>query len=82
MQEDKIKIFQEPIFDSASVPIEVAAKALNLDKQTVRIMLQQGLVDWGQAFKMPGSSQYTYLISPRVFWLATGYVYQRGAENV
>lgn len=77
MEEKEIKIFQEPVFDSASIPLDVVARALSLDKQTIRIMLQQGLVDWGIAFKLPKSTQYTYIVYPRAFWLATGFIYQR-----
>lgn len=78
MEEKEIKIFQEPVFDSASIPVEVASKAMGIDKQTLRVMLQNNMFEWGKAIKMPNSSQYTYWISPRLFWLATGYIYQKG----
>lgn len=77
MEGKGIKIIQEPIFDCASIPLDVVARALSLDKQTIRIMLQQGLVDWGLAFKLPKSSMYTYIVYPRAFWLATGFIYRR-----
>lgn len=37
MEEKEIKIFQEPVFNIASVPIEVAARAMGIDKQTLRV---------------------------------------------
>lgn len=81
MEEKEIKVFQEPVFDTASVPIEVAAKAMGTDKQTLRVMLQNNMVEFGKAFKLPGSSQYTYWISPRLFWMHTGFVYKKGGES-
>lgn len=81
MEDKEIKFIQEPVFDSASVPIEVAARALNLDKQTVRVMLQQALVPWGVAFKLPKSTQYTYLIYPKKFYEETGFFYCRGEKQ-
>lgn len=73
--------FQEPNFATASIPLDIAAKALGLDKQTIRIMLQNNIVSWGTAFKMPGSSQYTYIIYSRKFWLETGFLYMGGTDG-
>ncbi len=63
-------------FKSANMPIQVAAEALKMDPQSVRVMLQLGVVTWGVAFKMPGSRRYSYLISPKSFYEATGYLWE------
>ena len=68
------------IFEKANVPVAVAAKALKMDCQTVRLMLQQGLVDWGIAFKRKGSKTFTYIIYAKKFYEATGFYYN-GEEN-
>lgn len=62
-----------PVFDTANITVQEAAQALGLDQQTVRILIQQKLVPWGTCFKMPGSTKFTYLISPKSFYEATGY---------
>ena len=67
---------EKVIFDVANMPVSAAAKALRMDCQSVRIMLQQGVVSWGTAFKRPKSRQYSYLISPKKFYEATGYLYE------
>lgn len=45
-------------FRKANMPVAVAAKALQMDCQIVRVLLQNGLVDWGAAYKRPGSRRY------------------------
>lgn len=60
-------------FTTANLSVQEAADALGFDVQTVRVMIQQGLVSWGTALKMPGSSKYRYLISPVKFYEATGW---------
>jgi hypothetical protein len=63
-------------FDCANIPVSVAAKALKVDAQTVRLLLQRGLVDWGVAFKRTTKSrQYSYLIYPKKFYEETGFFY-------
>lgn len=42
--------------------VEEVAKLLNKSPQVIRICLQRGLLPFGTAIKMPGSSQYTYII--------------------
>lgn len=59
------------------VTIAEVAKVMHLDKQTIRLLLQQKLVDWGTAVKLPGSNRYCYIIYSRPFYAATGY---RGDE--
>ena len=58
------------------MPVAVAAKALQVDSQTVRVLLQNGLVSWGTAFRHPGSKRYSYLISPLKFYQETGYLWE------
>ena len=67
-------------FDCANIPISAAAQALRMDCQTVRLLLQNNLVDWGIAYKRGNSTQYSYLIYPKKFYEATGYVYKGGAD--
>lgn len=61
-------------FKKARLSTTETAKALQMDPQTVRVLIQQGLVSWGKAVKMPGSSRYMYLISPQDFYQSTGVV--------
>lgn len=63
-------------FDRANIPVAVAAQALKLDCQTVRLLLQNKLVDWGLAYKRPGSSQYSYIIYSKKFYESTGYKFE------
>lgn len=63
------------VFTKANMPVSVAAKALNLDCQTVRLLLQNNLVDWGIAYKRNNSTHYSYLIYPKKFYEATGFYY-------
>ena len=63
-------------FDRANIPVAVAAQALKLDCHTVRLLLQNKLVDWGLAYKRPGSSQYSYIIYPKKFYESTGYKFE------
>lgn len=64
-------------FENVNIPVAVAAKALNMDCQTVRLLLQNNLVDWGIAFKRNNSKQYTYVIYAKKFYEATGFVYKK-----
>ena len=66
----------EKMFECASVPIAVAAEALKMDAQTVRLLLRNNLVDWGIAYKLENSSKYCYLIYPKKFYEATGFAYK------
>lgn len=59
-------------FMRANLTVKEAAAALGLDVQSVRVLLQTGAVSWGQAIRKPGSSRFTYLISPRRFYEETG----------
>lgn len=71
---------ENPKFTKANLKISEVAQALQMDQQTVRLMLQQGIVSWGKAWKRPGSRHFSYLISPQGFYEATG-VALGGAED-
>lgn len=71
-------------FSYANMPVKIAAKALKMDCQTVRLLLQNNLVEWGIAYKRGNSSQYSYLIYPKKFYEITGYKFEnkdRGKIN-
>lgn len=59
-------------FKRGRLSVAETAKTLQMDQQTVRVLIQQGAVPWGKAVKMPGSSRYMYVISPIDFYRATG----------
>ena len=63
------------VIQNGFVVVGVAAKALNVDAQTVRLLLQNKLVDWGIAYKRPGSNQYSYIIYSKKFYEVTGFYY-------
>jgi len=55
------------------ISVSTAARVLKMDTQTVRLLLRQGEVPWGVAYKRPGSNQYSYLIYAEPFRQLTGY---------
>lgn len=61
--------------ESCNIPVNVAAKVLRKDAQTVRFLLQNGLVDWGMAYKRQGSRQFSYIIPAKKFYEETGFQY-------
>lgn len=63
-----------------NIPVAVAAKVLKVDNQTVRLLLQNGLVNWGIAYKRPGSRQFSYIIYSKQFYEATGFKYSKKVE--
>lgn len=73
----------EPTFTCARITVAEAARALKMDCQTVRLLLQNGLVNWGIAFKNKNgkSKQYSYLIYPKLFYEATGYIAKGREQN-
>ena len=72
----------EPIFECANIPVAVASKALKVDCQTVRLLLQSGAVNWGIAYhRTPKSRQYSYLIYPKKFYEETGFLYKGGTSE-
>lgn len=56
----------------ATLTVQKVAKILKRDSQTVRTLLQKGLVDWGIAYKLPNSKHYSYLIYAEKFYKAIG----------
>lgn len=58
---------------SGVVSIATASKILKMDAQTLRLLLQNKMVDFGIAYKRPGSKQYSYLIYAEPFYKLTGY---------
>lgn len=65
----------EKYVERGNVPVAVAAKVLKMDNQTVRLLLQNNIVNWGVAFKNPGSRQFSYIIYAKQFYEATGWSY-------
>lgn len=59
-------------FKKGRLKISEVAKSLHMDPQNIRVLIQHGLVPWGKAVKMPGSTRYMYIISPVDFYRATG----------
>lgn len=66
--------------DCGNISVAVAAKVLKMDNQTVRLLLQNGLVNWGIAYKRPGSRQFSYIIYAKQFYEATGFQYSKKVE--
>ena len=61
-------------FEKANLSVAEVAAVMHTDPQTIRVMIQQGIVSWGKAWKRPGSRHYSYLIRPQGFYEATGVV--------
>lgn len=65
-----------------NVPVAVAASVLKVDRQTVRLLLQNGLVNWGCAYKRtPKTKSYSYIIYAKRFYEETGFLYKGGATE-
>ena len=67
-------------FEKANLSVSEVAAVMHTDPQTIRVMIQQGVVPWGKCWKHPGSRHYSYLFSPQGFYEATGVVLG-GAED-
>ena len=59
--------------ERGTVPVAVASKVLKMDCQTLRLLLQNKMVDFGMAYKKPGSGRYSYIIFAHPFYELTGY---------
>ena len=59
----------------ANIKIEEAAKIMGKSQQFVRVGLQRGILPFGTAVKM--TSQWTYHISPKLFYDYVGYEYKQ-----
>ncbi len=65
-----------------NVPVAVAASVLKVDSQTVRLLLQNGLVNWGCAYKRtPKTKSYSYIIYAKRFYEETGFLYKGGTSE-
>lgn len=62
-------------FSGANVPISVVATIMKKDKQFIRIGLQERWLPIGVAYKMDGSAEYSYYVSPKKLYEYTGYIY-------
>ncbi len=70
------------IFKTANIPVQEAARALKVDSQTLRLLLQKGAVPWGIAYKRTKKSRkFSYLIYPKQFYECTGYIYGGFVEH-
>ncbi len=63
---------------SGRIKVEAAAKFLNMDCQTLRLMIQNDLIPGAMCFKRGRSKQYTYVILAKPFCQATGYCAKGG----
>lgn len=50
-----------------NITVNEVAKQLNKSPQYIRLCLQQGLLPFGVAAKMPNSERWTYVIFPEKF---------------
>lgn len=64
---------EKKTFSGRNVSVEKAAKIMGKDPYTIRCGLQDGIFPIGHAYKLPGSTQYTYYISPKLLYEYTGY---------
>lgn len=65
----------------ARLDVAEVATAMGVDKQTVRLMIQEKIVPWGRCWKRPGSTRYSYDISPRLFFEYTGIALREGLKS-
>lgn len=61
-----------------NVPIATAARIMGKEPQWLRIMLQRGLLPFGQAVKNNGSTKYNYYINQADFERYTGVAVEEG----
>lgn len=59
-----------------------AAEIIGASPQFVRVAMQRGVLNIGVAMKMPGSSQWTYNISPKLLAEYTGTDIQKEIEKL
>lgn len=63
-------------FTGANVSIIEVAKIMKKDQQFIRIGLQEQWLPIGVAYKMDGSNEYSYYVSPKKLYEYTGYLYK------
>lgn len=59
--------------DFRSLTIKDVARIIGKSEQFVRQGLIQNILPFGKAYKLQGSSQYTYYINPHQFYEFIGY---------
>jgi transcriptional regulator with XRE-family HTH domain len=62
-------------FSTKKITIRQAAKVMHISEDTLSEKLQKGELPFGYAHKKPGSSKYSYYISPKKFYEFTGWCY-------
>ena len=62
-----------PVFTGRNVPVAEIAQAMGKSQQFVRIGIQQGILKFGTAIKINGSSEFTYYCPDKRVWEETGY---------
>lgn len=62
-----------PPFTGRNVPISEIAKATQKDASYIRYGLQKGVLQFGHAIKMEGSSEWNYFCPDKLVWEQTGY---------
>lgn len=72
-----------PIFTGRNVPIAELARATGKDPQFIRLGLQNGIFEFGYAFRKENSSEYNYLCPDKKVWEALGYFNEKveGDDN-
>lgn len=74
MENQEKKIYVElPSFTGRNVPIPEIAKAINKDIRFIRLGIQNGLLKFGVAQKVPGSHIFNYYCPDKKVWEETGY---------
>ena len=66
-------ISSTPKFTGRNVPIIEIARATGKDPQFLRVGLQQGILNFGYAFKNRNSSEYSYFCPDKKVWEELGY---------
>jgi len=66
-------IINLPKFTGRNVSIAEIAKATQKEASYIRYGLQKGLLTFGYAIKLEGSSEYNYFCPDKKVWEETGY---------
>jgi hypothetical protein len=66
-------IVKLPPFTGRNVPIPEIAKATQKDASYIRYGLQKGILKFGYAIKLDGSSEWNYFCPDKLVWEHTGY---------
>ena len=79
---EKNIISRTPKFTGRNVPIIEIARATGKDPQFLRVGLQQGILNFGYAFKNKNSSEYSYFCPDKKVWEELGYFNEKaGCDN-